>query len=176
MLDVHVLISHDTSLPWQRQCLDSIHFAIEQAGFAVTVHEVPGIPGHIGLGRAEGYARGVHPYVTCVDDDDYVLPRAFSQMGAALLLGVSAVCSPELTLQNGVFRPGVPRHHLIAYRRDQLIDHAVWPCCGDIAQIKTIKADAIDLQEATYVHRLYMSSKARVLRRSRQSELERANA
>lgn len=176
MLDVHILIHPDTSRDWVTQCLDSVHEAADRAGFPVAVHTLPAVIGHIGQGRAAGYALGVHPYVTCVDDDDYVLPHAFAQMRDALESGASAVCTPELVNRNGWDRreAGRTRHHLIAYRRDVLIDHAQWPCCGDVAQMQHIGADAVDLAEPAYMHRVYTRSKARVMRLSRQAELGRA--
>ncbi|MDE2255924.1 MAG: hypothetical protein KGL42_16875 [Betaproteobacteria bacterium] len=174
MLDVHILIHPATPRDWVTQCLDSVYEAADRAGFPVDVHQLPAVIGHIGQGRAQGYALGVQPYVTCVDDDDYVLPQAFAQMRDALEAGASAVCTPEQTLQNGYIRPGHTRHHLIAYRRGDIIDHTQWPCCGDVAQMNTIGPDAVDLAEPAYVHRLYMDSKARVMRRIRVAELELA--
>ncbi len=176
MLDVHILVSHDTRREWVAQCLDSVHEAADRAGYPVSICMVPGVPGHIGKARAVGYSLGLHPYVTFVDDDDYVLPEAFAQMADALRTGAAAICTPELTLQNGQLRPGHTRHHLIAYRRDVLIDHAQWSCCGDVAQLAAIApADVIDLPSPQYVHRLYGTSKARALRRDNPAELERAH-
>ncbi len=175
MIDCHIIVSHDTRRDWVTQCLESVHEAADRAGFPVVVHAVDGVAGHIGQARAAGYAMGTQPYVTSVDDDDYVLPHAFAQMVGGLRSGVSAVCTPEQTLQNGQLRPGAKRHHLIAYRRDLLIDHTRWPCCGDVAQMRAVGADAIDLPTPAYVHRLYMDSKARVLRRADPAELERAH-
>lgn len=173
MLDVHILIHPATPRDWVTQCLDSVYEATDRAGFPVVVHTLPAVIGHIGQGRAKGYALGMHPYVTCVDDDDYVLPHAFAQMRGALESGARAVCTPEQTLQSGCIRAGRQRHHLIAYRRSDIIDHTRWPCCGDVAQIHGI-TDAVDLPEPAYVHRLYLHSKARVMRRSRLMELELA--
>lgn len=175
MLDCHIIVSHDTPSEWVEECLESVSDAAAQAGFPVYVRIVDGVPGHIGRARAAGYALGDQPYVTCVDDDDYVLAHAFAQMADALRAGVSAVCTPEQTLQNGHLREGAKRHHLIAYQRSLLIDHASWPCCGDVAQMHAIGADAIELAAPAYVHRLYMDSKARVMRRTRLDELERAS-
>jgi hypothetical protein len=175
MLDCHIIVSHDTRPEWVSQCIGSVRIAAEHAGFPVNIHQVPGIPGHIGKARSAGYALGDHPYVTCVDDDDCVLPHAFSQMANALRSGVSAVCTPEQTLQNGHLSPGAPRHHLIAYRRELLIDHTQWPSCGDVAQMHVIGADAVDMPSPAYVHRLYMDSKARVMRRANLDELRSAS-
>lgn len=174
MLDCHIIVSADTRREWVLQCLLSVRAAVSQAGYLVRVHLVRGTPGHIGAGRAAGYARGAQPYVTCVDDDDYVLLDAFANMRGALESGVSAVCTPEFTMQNGHIREGGARHHLIAYRRSAVIDHAAWPCCGDVAQIVSLAADTVDLPRPAYVHRVYMNSKARVMRRSRKKELESA--
>lgn len=177
MLDCHIIVSPDTPRAWVTRCLDSVFEARDRAGYPVTVRIVDGVPGHIGKARAAGYALGTDPYVTCVDDDDCVMPRAFAQMADALRSGAPVICTPEVTMQNGHFRPGHPRHHLIAYRRDVLIDHAQWPCCGDVAQLAAIAdADVIDLPVPQYVHRIYGASKARALRRANPDELEMASA
>ncbi|MGA0588730.1 hypothetical protein ACO2Q2_16625 [Dyella sp. KRB-257] len=176
MLDVHVIIAQDTPREWVSQCLDSVHEAIDRAGFAIALHIAPFVAGHVGRARAAGYAMGSHPYVTCVDDDDYLLPHAFEQMREPLLAGVAAACTPEFTLQNGHQRPGASRHHLVAIRRGWIIDHTQWKCCGDVAQLRAVEADAVDLPSAAYVHRLYGTSKARVLRRAHHDELELARA
>lgn len=172
MLDVHVIVSPDTPREWVSQCTTSVRLAAKLAGFPVGVHQLAAVDGHIGEGRAAGYAIGLQPYVTCVDDDDYVLPHAFAQMRDALESGASAVFTPEVTLQNDCFAEGRKRHHLIAYRRGDIIDHTQWPCCGDVAQMRGI--DGVELPLAAYVHRIYLDSKARVMRRSRQDELEMA--
>lgn len=174
MIDVHVLISDDTPDAWLFQCIESIHEAMKQAGFPVVLHLIDAVKGHIGEGRSSGYAQGVQPYVTSIDDDDYVLPFAFQQMRSSLALGTPCVCTPEQTLQNGQLRAGAKRHHLIAFRRDLIIDHRPWICCGDIAQLSAIPDDAIDLPRAAYVHRIYMSSKARVMRRTHAAEVRRS--
>jgi hypothetical protein len=152
--------------------------ASNRAGFTVDVHVLEGIKGHIGQGRAKGYALGNHPYVTCVDDDDYLLPDAFKQMHGYLAQGVSVLCTPELVEFHGrsPLQAGLTRHHLIAYRRDQIIDHSQWPCCGDVAQLSSVRENAIDLVDAAYVHRIYSDSSARILRRDHPGELEKARA
>lgn len=172
MIDVHILLHPDTPYAWSRLCLSSVRIAIKNAGFPVELHTLAAVLGHIGRGRAQGYAMGNYPYVTCVDDDDFVLPHAFAQMRDALELSPSAICTPEILLQNDTFSPGRARHHLIAYRRECIIDHAPWPCCGDVAQIHAV-ANWHDLLQPAYVHRVY-ESRARVMRRTHQDELERA--
>lgn len=175
MLDCHIIISADTPSKWVAQCLDSVQAAIDCAGFPVELHVVDGVPGHIGKARAAGYARGVHPYVTCVDDDDYVLSNAFADLADTLAQRPDAIFPAELTEQNGRRRPGMQQHHLAVYRRDVLIDHTQWPCCGDVAQITaTDDLHVVNVPASGYVHRLYDTSKARALRRANPNELERA--
>lgn len=176
MLDVHVIVSPFTRKEWVEQCLASVREAIAVAGFPVQLHLPPYVPGHVGQARAGGYTMGDFPYVAHVDDDDYVLPHAFLQMREALESGVSAVCTPEITLQNGRFRPGLARHHLIAYRRDTLIDHSAWICCGDFVQVHSIGSDAVDLEKPAYIYRVYGESKGRNLLRNNATELEKARA
>lgn len=177
MLDVHVLITNPRA-DWVAQCKASIAAAIAAAGFPVAVHYLDGEIGHIGRGRARGYALGEHPYATCVDDDDYVLPNAFAQMREALESGTSAVCTPEWeerTGQPGRLFAGISRHHLIAYRRTDIIDHTQWACCGDVAQINRIGVDAVDLPARMYVNRMYRESAARKLRYQFRDELRAAH-
>jgi hypothetical protein len=176
MLDVHVLVSRDTPQPWVSQCISSVRVAARLAPFPVDVHIVQGSPGHIGCGRTVGYALGSHPRVTCVDDDDIVLPEAFCAMAGALAGWHRAISVRELEMRNDAFRVGGNRHHLSVYRREDIIDHAGWANCGDVAQTWSIPdADWHDLPDIAYIHRVYETSKARLMRRADPTELRRAN-
>jgi hypothetical protein len=177
MLDVHILTLPTSNREWFDQCVDSVMNAADRAGFPVDVHIVSGVLGHIGKGRAEGYALGHHPYVTFVDDDDFIICNAFIQMRNALRLGRAlAISTPEKVLRNGCTEEGKQRHHLIAYQRKMVIDHTAWPCCGDVAQAASIPAEGwIDLPVPMYVHRVY-ESRARLMRREAQDELNQAVA
>ena len=172
MLDVHVIVG-TARVEWLAQCLSSVVHAMAIAPFPMALHVVPGEAGHIGRGRARGYAAGTFPYVTFVDDDDYVLPGAFAQMAEAFRQQPSAICTPELVEVNGnpLIRGGT-RHHLTAIRRKDVIDHAAWAACGDVAQAMAIPGDAVELTEPGYVHRVYADSPARVLRRHHPGELK----
>lgn len=175
-LDVHVLLSTDTPASWSRQCISSIVQAARRAGYPVAVHQVPGVPGHIGRARATGYALGTSPWVTCVDDDDLVLPDASADMAQGLASNAAAVSTAEMELRNDTFRPGGQRHHLIAYRRERIIDHAAWSCCGDVAQRAAIgENEWHDVRRIGYLWRVYPESKARALRIAHPAELERAH-
>jgi hypothetical protein len=154
------------------ECIESVYAACDHAGFPVAVHIIPGINGHIGEARAAGYRLGNHPYATYVDDDDWVMTNAFEQMIKAIWSGVPAIFSPEKTIQNGQIRSGEDHHHLIAYRRDVLIDHTPFVVCGDLKQMKHAEMypGTVTLQVPTYIHRLYQSA-GRVLRRQHHDEL-----
>lgn len=97
MIDCHILIHPDTRADWVTQCLDSVYLAADRAGYPVAVHPVriadacPQALGHIGRGRAYGYSLGVHPYVTSVDDDDWIEPWAFAALADALDRGVAGL-------------------------------------------------------------------------------------
>ena len=175
MLDVHILTMPDTPEGWVNQCLSSTFQAVRMAGFPVNVHVIPGVSGHIGKARHVGYALGRYPYVTCIDDDDYVLPYAFQNMAEALADGRwTAIATPENIERNGYMFAGKTRHHLIAYRRESIIDHRSWQCCGDVRQMHSIDESAwCDLRHIGYVHRVY-ESKARLMRRANQDELNQA--
>jgi hypothetical protein len=175
MLDVHVMVLPGRDPDKVRQCMESVGAAIARAPFPIEMHILEGTEGHIGVGRYDGYTRGHQPYMTYVDDDDYVLPHAFLQMADALDNSIYlAVSTPELIERNGYTLEGKQRHHLVAYRRDMLIDHRQWACCGDVAQLISIPEYGWhDLANPGYVHRVY-ESPARLMRRANQDELMRA--
>lgn len=175
MLDVHILVLPGRDPSVVARCIESARDATVHAGFRVDIHLIDGIIGHIGQGRASGYAKGEHPYVTCIDDDDFVTQNAFAQMGETLRRHQhQAIATPEWIERNGYRSEGKDRHHLIAYRRSVLIDHAAWKCCGDVMQIQTIpESHWCDLPDRAYVHNVYVSP-ARLLRRENQDELRMA--
>ena len=179
MLDCHIIVSPDTPLEWVTQCLDSVHEAADRAGYPVAVHVADGVPGHIGKARAAGYALGSHPYVTFVDDDDYVLPNAFACLLPALEAGSDAIYTRETTLQNGHFRATDRRHHLAVYRRTLLdgFDFTHWPAYDAMALRTHVEHKAravVDLPDAVYVYRLRGDSPARVIQRKHPELLEMA--
>ena len=174
MLDCHIIVSPSTPPAWLQQCLDSVHEAADRAGFPVAVHLADYVAGHVGQARAAGYALGDQPYVTYVDDDDYVMPEAFATMATLFEQLPDAVFMAESQLQNGRMRDGPQRHHLCIYRRDQIIDHTQWVVCGDLAQMSAVDGGhCIDVPARNYVHRLYQSG-GRVLRRQHHDELRMA--
>lgn len=179
MLDVHILVSHDTRRDWVAQCLDSVHEAADRAGYPVSICMVPGVPGHIGKARAVGYSLGLHPYVTCIDDDDYVLPEAFACLLPAMEAGSDAIYTRETTLQNGHFRATDRRHHLAVYRRELLdgFDFGRWPAYDAMALRTHVERQAhavVDLPDAVYIYRLRGDSPARVIQRQHPELLEMA--
>lgn len=176
MLDVHVAVSAGTRPDWVRQCLDSVDVAAARAGYPVAVHIVDGVPGHIGKARTAGFSAGSAPWVTYVDDDDYVLPDAFSVLADAMAHNPAAIFTGEVVEQNGQQRPSPGRHHLSVYRRDVIagIDLSPWFVCADWRMRKVVEAHpdgVIDVPECVYVHRVYFDSRARVMRRTRKTEL-----
>jgi hypothetical protein len=72
IVDTHVILLPDTPRDWWRQCRRSLE------GEPIRLHEVEGVAGHIGKGRAKGFRLGDAPYVSCVDPDDLVIPGAFA--------------------------------------------------------------------------------------------------
>lgn len=116
MIDVHVLTHSGTRSDWLAQCLQSL------ASEPCTVHVIAGTEGNIAAGRARGFAMGVHPLVTFVDSDDYVLPGAMSAMCDALKDADAAV-SREMVLHDGELRGPIAGHHLHALRRATIAPH-----------------------------------------------------
>lgn len=160
VLDVHVLVSDCTPKDWVAQCLDSIEAARARSPFPVALHVLPGVPGHIGHGRSLGYAQGSAPYVTQVDDDDYLRPEAFQVMAEAIAQQADAIFPREMTVQNGQFVLGRQRHSMKTFRRELLIDHRPWRHHGDTLQHHMLERPGIvqvDIPEAVYVYRIYRS-------------------
>lgn len=118
MIDVHVLTHSGTRAGWLAQCLESL------ASEPCTVHVVQGVERNIAAGREIGFGLGVHPYVTFVDSDDYVLPGAMAAVCDALEQGHDAVCARELVLEpDGTLSGPHAKHHLFALRRSVLAPH-----------------------------------------------------
>jgi hypothetical protein len=172
-LDVHVLISDDTPRAWVRQCLQSIEVAKLRSPIPIHVFTVAGHPGHIGMGRWKGYQLGNAPYVTYVDDDDYLEPLAFERVAQELIHNPDVVYPLERVWLNGRSTKGLQRHHLPVYRRCHIIDHRPYPCAGDVAQMEYVRdLRIVEIPEYLYNHRIYAESKARVLRRRYPHELK----
>lgn len=173
-IDVHVLVSRSTPKAWVTQCLDSISLAIANSPLPVQLFVLDGVDGHIGKGRWLAYQQGSAPYVTYVDDDDYIAPNAFAVIAEALQAWPDAVFPMEMHHCGVGQREGVQRHHLPVYRRIHIIDHLPYPCAGDIAQITHVGSlNVVDLPDVLYHHRVYRDSRAQVLRRQYPDELPR---
>ena len=117
MIDVHILTLETERKDWLDQCLASLQ------GEPVTLHVIPGTVGHIGDGRARGFALGEHQYVSFVDPDDFVLPGGFAACEAYLdeHTHCDAVGTHEFIFVDGKnmsrCRESKIPHHLIVFRR-----------------------------------------------------------
>lgn len=173
-LDVHVLVMPDTPAEWVEQRRATLSEAAAEAGFPVYIHETPGVPGHIGEGRAAGFALGTAPYVTFVDDDDYVAPLAFESLGPSLRAGKDAVFTLEWTVfPDGRLLAGNSfQHHLNVYRREltQLVEWGRFTWAGERAlNILATRRDYACVPEQTYFRRA--SARSRPLRAAAPNEL-----
>lgn len=174
-----MIVSPLTPKEWVSQARASIHEAISKSGFPVAFHEVSAFPGHIGRARRAGFSAGNHPYVTFVDDDDYVMPNAFSCLQSALDARPKAIFTRETVLQNGMMGSTDRRHHLAVYRRDivESFDFEAWPAYDAMAlrtHAEGFEGDVIDLEDAVYVYRLRGDSPARKIQREHPELLRKA--
>ncbi len=168
MLDVHVLTLPGTPAAWVEQRRASIAVAAHEAGFPVTVSEVRGIRGHIGQARVAAFALGTHPFVTYVDDDDYLMPNAFACLRSALEADPAAIFTGELVDTAGRLKPRHARHNMTVVRRSiaeaaDLTDYRVAPevrlrrlACQDESQV-------IDVSECVYVYRNHFSEAKKMI-------------
>lgn len=163
-LDVHTIYSEDTPQEWKAQCAQSIVAAAEQAGYPVKIWAVEGEPGHIGNGRAQGFAQGNYGFVTFVDDDDFVAPNAFACLASVLALNPRMVFTREQLLQNDRDAGVGSGHHLAVMRRKDAVAHdwGKYPAGGE-AELYATLGPAVQLADVVYTHRLYRS-KGRELR------------
>ena len=167
-LDVHVLTLPGLPEAWIAQRRASIAAAIDAAGFPVVVHEVEGIPDHLGRSRRLGYSFGDHPYATHVDHDDYVTPDAFKVLLPALAAGAEAITTGETVLRgNGdMTHMREARHHLAVFRRDVLQAVRFERLRHFPDQLLLRSCDPEHIAECVYVHRIHPDSASRRERRA----------
>lgn len=115
MLDVHILMMEYTPREVVERCFSSVQLAAARAPFPVYVHALIGEFGDLGSQRMRGYSYGAAPYVTSVDDDDWVDPDAF----AVLPLGEQpfAVTTSERVHTGKHWHISHRPHHLAVYQR-----------------------------------------------------------
>lgn len=156
MLDVHVLTLADTPAEWVRERDESIKAAVERAGFPVHVHYVDGVIGHIGQGRAKGFACGASPYVGYVDDDDFVDADIFAEMRSALESGVDGLFTREVFCHPSKLMEGNSRHNMIVVKRE-IADSVDWngfPWQGDMALRRKLEAgNFVEVPASIYYYR-----------------------
>lgn len=155
MLDVHIL-NYDPNPEFWKQCIDSVNVAVNNANYPIAIHITNGDI-NFGKARHEAYRLGIYPYVTFVDNDDYLLPQAFSILEPVLYQNPDAIFTRELQLGiDGKIRSVISgRHHLQIYKRSMLIDHESQGDFCDLRQLKSIKGkNCIDLLDQVYVWRI----------------------
>lgn len=172
MLDVHVLVMDYTRPEWLNKCRDTVLAAASAAGFPVHVHFVPGILGHLGRARYEGYSRGNFPYVTHVDDDDFVREDAFRILHPYLINGDLAITTGEQRLfENGLVQYATTeRHHLAVYHRNVVTScsYELFKFFPDQYLLTQVKTSHIP--ECVYTHRIREDSGSRTQRKENIAE------
>lgn len=168
MLDVLITLNPKPNAAWLTQCRTSVADAVSRAGFAVRVAEIPGVPGHIGQAMVNGLDASSALYVAWVDDDDYVLPRAFACLAPYFAVKPRAICAREIQLgARGQQVPQMRRHHLTVWRRDVLLKwrKEIGACVAGLTSTKSAQAlledpvarGVVDVLEHVYVWRRYLS-------------------
>lgn len=152
----------------QEQAVRSVHVAAQACEHPVFLHLVPGVVGHLGQARDRGYAQGQQPYVTFVDDDDWVEPQAFQRVIETLLKfpDTPGITTGEYTFFDNGAKVAKPkaRHHLAVYKRDCLVSLADKKFYPDQWQLQ--QQPLIHLEECLYNHRISMGSGSRKQRRA----------
>lgn len=162
MLDVHVLVMEYTPPEQVAQCLASIAEAAARAPYPVHIHQIDGPYGHLGKARRLGYGHGTAPFVTHVDDDDWLHEDAFR----VLPLEHDAITTGEVQVfgDHHVPLPGA-RHHLAVYRRAWLQRQPYDRFRFFPDQFLLQIAEAHHVPECVYFHRIQPDSGSRRLRR-----------
>ena len=156
MLDVIIMISKSTPHAFVDECQRTVRVAADVATYPVNVIEVPGVPGHIGKAMLAGLARSTATYVAWVDDDDFVLPNAFSCLQRHFDAKPSAICAREIQLLANSSLVAVDRrHHLTAFRREVVdtVDLANIPARPNVALHNAATNGAVDEFSWVYVWR-----------------------
>lgn len=165
MIDCHIIVSPHTPAEWLDRCFETVSAAVDAAGFPVDVHIAPFFEGHIGKSRAAGYAMGDSPYVTCVDDDDWLEPDAFACLREAMESGAKAIYTREFQHQNMAVREMNLRQHLRVFRREVVegFDFEPWPALDSTALIAHADGfgPAVELTDRVYHYRVRPDSGAR---------------
>lgn len=124
MIDVHII---NTDRPYRKRCVDSL------SGEPINLFEAPFIKGRIGKARVNGIKMGTSEFVSFVDDDDILVPGAFTRALDILQQGFSAYYSNHYVMDvDGKvygrwfdkpakaigFSQETQMHHIVVYRRE----------------------------------------------------------
>lgn len=157
MLDVHVLTLPGLPEEWIKQRRESIDAAVSAADFPVYVHEVDGVYGHMGRSRFKGYSQGTQPYVTHVDDDDWVREDAFSCLLPHMEAGVEVITTGEVQVypdgREVLLKDST--HHLAVFQRNWLTQRGYSRFCVYPDQyLMGQPAESAHVPECVYYYRV----------------------
>jgi len=169
MLDVHVLVSSETPFAWAGACHRSLRNALLRSPYPVRIHWSPAYPDHIGKARMVGFAQGTHPYVTFVDEDDWVDDDFFASFAPLLEGDPTAIFLPEwMELPDGKSVKRQARHCRGVYRREcvEAFDFVEWPVYAEVAlrlDVEAKSSHVVDAPDAHYHWRYQLHSGAKKL-------------
>jgi hypothetical protein len=167
MLDVITVVSQTTKKGFVNQSKNSVAAAASQSAAINKIITSGGVVGNIGRAFKDSLRASTADYVCWVDDDDLVLPNAFSCVEKHLASHPAAVCAKEIYLYaNGrlTFSDISKRHHLTIYRRDvvdamPLEDFPKFTTQSKIRYIERNFPDQIiDEPSWVYIYRKYNSA------------------
>lgn len=152
-IDFHMLTLDRTPRALVDRAVASVEAAIARSPIPVHFHLLQGVLGHIGEGRAKGYAVGTSPYVVCMDDDDAVEPHAFEVIAPHLTDDRDAVFPSQwVIMEDGRRTAGYKRHSLIVFKREHLIDHRQWKHLSDLHQNRSLwDKNIVDLDDLLHL-------------------------
>ena len=164
------------------EAIASVKAAQEVAPFPTDLHVLDADTTSIGKGRMAGYAKGNHPFVTSVDDDDWVLPNAFYMLRDALKqnpVGVttgSYLCLPGQTQ----LLEASTRDNLRVFRRDVALSSGLedWPVYDSWVAMHhaDTQGEVIEVDVPVYYQRAgYMSNNAKLLEKVRPQMQDKIN-
>jgi hypothetical protein len=130
MLDIHVLTMPYQNELWLGQCLSSIEAAIKNSGVDVDVHLVPGVEGHVGQARKNGFSKGHHPWVTWVDADDWLAVDAIGTMLPHLSSSIDMVCCKAYNVHKDRTVLGLRGLVIVKRSAAEQFDWDSYPYCG----------------------------------------------
>lgn len=154
-LDIHILVHPVTPDDWVVNAIQSVKNAMANTKYQTSLHILDADVTSIGKGRMLGYAHGRQPFVTSVDDDDWVDEDAFAILKDAMLEKPAGIVTDSVIEPTGELAHR--REALRVFRRDVAMSSRLeeWPIFDSLAILRHARTvgEVIEIPNAVYHQR-----------------------